>query len=88
MAAQEIISKHYAEDFSVLLLKAFPLEYEWRAPIGSEAAQTLERRRAAMIRHYRRVLRVEPLPGRPGEDGWMWRPLNQYAPMPAARPIT
>jgi hypothetical protein len=59
-AAGRLITAHSCSGFSVLLLKAFPLEYEGHV---SDAPLAFELRRKAMVRHYRRVLDVRPLPG-------------------------
>jgi hypothetical protein len=82
--ATHFLKAQFRKDAGVLMLKAFPLEYEGRAD-GSAIDDALTRRRAAMIRHYRRVLGVELLPGWAGEDGWMWRRLSPTTPAPAER---
>lgn len=81
VAEQFIVSRR--DQFGVLLLKAFPLEYEGAAPEGSVAAAALAFRRRAMMRHYRRVLNVTSLPGVAGTEGWMWRPLSSDVPLPS-----
>ncbi|MBC2665679.1 hypothetical protein H7F51_09095 [Novosphingobium flavum] len=55
---------------SLLVLKAFPLEYEGKA--SAQYERSLTRRREAMMRHYRSTLGVAPFPGRDGDDGWMY----------------
>jgi hypothetical protein len=70
----------FCPDFSILVLKAFPLEYE--SAFGS-SRQTLDfdltleaalkRRQRAMMRYYRQHFDVEPLPSSFGADGWMYR---------------
>jgi hypothetical protein len=57
-------------DHSILVMKAFPLEYAGRA---DENPQAFVRRQQAMIRLYRRVFGVEPFPGPHGARGWLWR---------------
>ncbi|HEX4183966.1 MAG TPA: hypothetical protein VHY34_11980 [Caulobacteraceae bacterium] len=59
-------------DRSILVLKAFPLEYEGTTPAGSPSPTALLSRQRAMVRHYRRTLNARSLPGRPGKEGWMW----------------
>jgi hypothetical protein len=60
----------------LLVLKAFPIEYEGNVT-NPELRAALKDRQRAMFRHYRRLLSVEPLPSAAAEDGWMWRPLNR-----------
>lgn len=57
-------------DRSMLILKAFPLEYEGN--VTEENVQRFRQRQAAMQRHYRALLGVEPFPGEAGADGWMF----------------
>lgn len=71
--AKQIIAT-CCSDYSIIVLKAFPLEYEGRAPKGSRVQFRLRRRQRAMQRYYARVLQMKQLPGRHGKDGWMWRP--------------
>lgn len=63
--------------YSILALLAFPLEYEGEATPNLEPA--LAARKAAMMRYYRKSLKVRPLPGLAGKAGWMWRAHPQYA---------
>jgi hypothetical protein len=84
-AAELLMDRVYRDDASVLVLKAFPLEYEGSNPKESGLDAALERRQSAMKRHYVRCLRVEPMPGDFGRDGWMWRALSAGVPKPAAR---
>lgn len=60
--------------FSLLIMCAFPLEYEGNAPSGTPQHRALRRRQRAMIRHYKKVFGVEPLPGQYGKAGWLWKP--------------
>lgn len=53
--------------YSVIALKAFPLEYENR-----EDQTNFKRRRRALIRLYSRELGMRPFPGGLGEDGWLY----------------
>lgn len=62
----DLLDAHY----SLLILKALPLEYE-NDTEGCRAALT--RRRRAMQRMYCKVLDAKPLPNEWGQDGWMWR---------------
>lgn len=65
---------------SVLLLKAFPLEFE-KALGGDGADASMRRtrfahRRTAMMRHYRKALGVDDVKGHFENDGWMYRLLR------------
>jgi hypothetical protein len=65
------------EGWSIILLKAFPLEFEGAmGPRGVEWAtqDAFDRRQKAMMRYYSKHLGVEELPNRHGSDGWMWKP--------------
>ena len=55
----------------LMILKAFPLEYE-----GSKAGneKQLERRQRAMRRHYQSLLSVAPLSS---DFDWMWRSYDE-----------
>lgn len=71
---------------SVLLLKAFPLEFEHA--VGSDLIDRqvlFDRRSRAMLRLYRDTLRVQPLSDHGRLTNWMWRPLR-YCPAPARTP--
>jgi len=71
LAAVALIDLCYVSKSAVLVLKAFPLEYQGVAPPRSLSAKWMNRRRAAMLRHYRRHLGVQLLPAKLGKDGWM-----------------
>jgi hypothetical protein len=58
---------------SLLVLQAFPLEYEGRVHESRPTERGFERRRRALMRLYARLLGVQPFPGDAGADGWMWR---------------
>jgi hypothetical protein len=58
---------------SILVMKAFPLEYESQSPAGSPAHDGLIARQAAMVRYYRKLFGVQPFPGPVGKEGWLWR---------------
>jgi hypothetical protein len=57
-------------DRSILVLKAFPLEYE--GDEMKEGRQAFEHRQAAMMRHYTHLLGVVPFPDWAGREGWMY----------------
>jgi len=59
---------------SIIVLKAFPLEYEGNITAANQLA--FQRRQRAMIRHYRHRLNARPLGRKLGKDGWMWIEIN------------
>lgn len=72
-------------EWGLLVLKAFPLEYERHT--GHQYKEARSRRRQAMMRHYRSKLDVFPFPGSAGVDGWMYavrRGVPIIAPTPCA----
>lgn len=87
LAAVSLIDRFYVRKSAVLILKAFPLEYEGEVPPRSLTAKWLGRRRVAMLRHYRRHLDVELLPAKLGKEGWMYRRFNASLPKPRLRAI-
>lgn len=64
---------------SILVVHAFPLEYEGRAAPGDASRLGFRRRQAAMVRWCERHLQLRRFPGPPGEDGWLWRPRRRAA---------
>jgi hypothetical protein len=68
LAANTLIG--LSAEWSLLVLKAFPLEYEGQVSDGNADAYT--RRKAAMMRHYRSTLGVTQFPGDAGDEGWMY----------------
>lgn len=70
--AEHVIG-HVSPRYALLIMKAFPLEYEGLAPEGSSLGRSLLARQAAMKRYYGRLFGVQPFPGEAGEDGWLWR---------------
>ncbi|RIJ26128.1 hypothetical protein D1224_00470 [Henriciella barbarensis] len=65
----------FCPDFALIVLKAFPLEYEhaFNSPDESFADLAFNRRRAAMMRLYTKTYSVQPMQGSHGEQGWMYR---------------
>lgn len=65
----------FCPDFALIVLKAFPLEYEYtfNTPEESRADCAFNRRRAAMMRLYAKTYGVQPMRGSHGEQGWMYR---------------
>jgi hypothetical protein len=82
---EALIRRRYRRGFSVMVLKAFPLKYGQALGDGSALEPGFVSRRCAMMRHYSRLLRVQPLPGARGDEGWMWRPLSEGVPQPLRR---
>lgn len=78
-----LIGREFMRRGSIMMLKAFPLEYEGRLGANAPIAfrHRFKRRCKAMQRHYRHRLEMRIVPGSYGRDGWMWRPLR-YCPTP------
>lgn len=70
---------------SILLLKAFPLEYEAQ-PDAVDRTLGLRNRQRAMMRWYGRQLGVHPFVDQTRFRGWMWRPLRYCPPPTTALP--
>jgi hypothetical protein len=85
--AAEALIKAEFDDHSILVMQAFPLDYEGRAPDGSPAHVGLVRRQVAMIRYYRRLFGVDHFPGEWGADGWLWRANSRIADL-LSRPVS
>ncbi len=83
--AEALIRRRYERRFSVLVLKAFPLEYEHAVREGSPLERGFASRQRAVQRLFTRLLRVHPLPGDHGAEGWMWRPPSDGVPPPLRR---
>jgi hypothetical protein len=69
-AAANTLIGHLFKGRSLLILKAFPLEYE--GEVTDENAASFLRRQKAMKRHYQRIFDVSAFPGTDGEGGWMY----------------
>lgn len=76
-AVCEIMLKELFSSRALLILKAFPLEYEGAVTSDNELA--FSRRRIAMMRRYAGMLGVEPLPGSSGQEGWMYSVPSRLA---------
>lgn len=81
----EYLKMEFGRRASILLLKAFPLEFENSVGPEKDRQLMLQRRSQAMLRLYSVTLRVRPLPDQTFHPGWMWRPLR-YCPAPSAEP--
>lgn len=76
-----LIDQHIKREKAILILKAFPTEYEGNLPDGAIQTEfAFNRRMSAMMRYYERKLGVHPLPGEYGQAGWMWKPLLDIPP--------
>ncbi len=82
--ANALISGEFSEQGVILLLKAFPLEYEGRVT-NDELALSRSRRQEAMYRYYRRKLGVTRLADVGPNAEWMWKRLHQATPFPASQ---
>jgi len=71
--ATRALVEEFCPDYSIMVLKAFPLEYEGYVPKGSELEIAFKRRVRAMIRYYQRIFGVRPFDGEDGDAGWLWR---------------
>jgi hypothetical protein len=76
-AAKKLISQEF-DSHVLLTMKAFPLEYEGNAPVGSAARVGLISRQRAMIRYYQMMFGVAPFPGKAGEAGWLYKINNRF----------
>lgn len=72
LATRALVEK-FSPGHSIMVLKAFPLEYEGNAPRGSDLEIAFKRRVRAMIRYYQRIFGVRPFDGELGDAGWLWR---------------
>ncbi|MBB3559350.1 hypothetical protein FHX06_000647 [Rhizobium sp. BK512] len=74
------IDRQFSKNMALLILKAFPLEFEGRTEDqpGRNMADLPEfrRRQTAMKRHYQRILGVKNSAGEEDAKGWMWRVVN------------
>lgn len=71
-AATTIIDAAFP-DHALLIMKAYPLEYEGQMNDDAPIEAGLVSRQRAMVRHYHRIFGVEPLPCPHGQEGWLWR---------------
>lgn len=72
LAARTLVEK-VSPHYSIMVMKAFPLEYEGEVQEGSDLAIAFKRRARAMMRYYQRIFGARPFDGEYGEDGWLWR---------------
>lgn len=88
VAAKLLISRHFKQ-YSLLVMKAFPLEYVDNVPDGANCIVGLRQRQAAMTRHYMKLFDVMPMLGPPGVDGWLFGPASRLSgiiPLPEYKP--
>lgn len=65
---------------SVIVLQAFPLEFEGELPHGSGRKPLFNRRVAAMLRLYQSSLGACPFADQASYPGWMWLALRDIPP--------
>lgn len=71
------IKREFSRRTAMLILKAFPLEWENRFHDQNAPGQDdFERRLKAMAKHYQRHLGVSPMPVYPGLGAWFWLPVR------------
>jgi hypothetical protein len=77
-----LIDREFARRGSILMLKAFPLEYAGQTTQETPRSvhKRLRRRKLAMERYYTYRLGTRSVPGPYGKEGWMWRPLRHCEP--------
>jgi hypothetical protein len=71
--ASRALIDEFSPHHSILVMKAFPLEYTGEVPDRSPLRKAVAQRQKAMIRHYRRIFGVRPFRGKHGKEGWLWR---------------
>ncbi|WP_128946357.1 hypothetical protein [Bradyrhizobium zhanjiangense] len=71
-AANDLIAHEFPRH-ALLTMKAFPLEYEGRAPRDAKSHVGLLSRRRAMVKYYKRQFGVNAFPGPSGSDGWLYK---------------
>ncbi|ATW02456.1 hypothetical protein [Sphingorhabdus sp. YGSMI21] len=69
-AVLKALIREVFDDRSLLMLKAFPLEYEGR--VDEETEDNFRRRQRALMRHYHNIVEANVLPGSFGKSGWMY----------------
>jgi hypothetical protein len=69
--AWQVVQHQVFPDYSIVIIKASPLEYLGHG-VKHSTSPPFRRRRAAMVRYYKRIFGVQPFPGERGEDGWLW----------------
>lgn len=68
------LHREFSKRAALMLLKAFPLEYE--GAVTDNNRRAFQKRLAAMARLYQFRLGALTLPNRWGDEGWMWRPMR------------
>jgi hypothetical protein len=85
-AAEVLIAGRYRGKSDLMLLKPFPLEYEGAGKAVGNGETAFLRRRAAMIRLYRRALSAELMHAPDSAEAWMYRPMRRNFPQPPRQP--
>ena len=71
------IKREFSRRAAMMILKAFPLEWENRfQDPGAPRKDAFERRLKAMTKHYQRHLVVSPMPVSPSLGEWFWLPVR------------
>ncbi|NKQ88706.1 hypothetical protein C3Y91_31180 [Rhizobium sp. UPM1133] len=71
------IKREFSRRSAMMVLKAFPLEWENRfQDPGAPGKEAFERRLKAMTKHYQRNLGVSPMPVSPSLGEWFWLPIR------------
>jgi hypothetical protein len=87
-AIEKAMEREFRHRASVVLLLAFPLEFESNLPPADAHRTALfQKRRQAMQRLYSRDLHMKNLPDQERHPGWMWRPMRRY-PAPLDRAMS
>jgi hypothetical protein len=85
-ALEQATKNEFGRRVSVMALKAYPLEFESNLPPGEKVREGLfNSRRASMMRHYARRLKVAAVADQRSFPGWMWRTFRS-SPAPRQRP--
>jgi hypothetical protein len=71
------IKREFSRRAAMMVLKAFPLEWENRfQEPGVPGPEAFGRRLKAMTKHYRRRLGVSPMPVSESLGEWLWLPIR------------
>lgn len=71
-AIVDVVLERVIRDYSIVVFRAFPLEYDDCGELDAAKQVALERRTSAMMRYYARAFDAKSFPGYWGEQGWMW----------------
>lgn len=74
-AVAKILTREVFPSPSLMVLKAFPIDFVTLDNRDAVGTPVFQRKRAAIMRHYKHMLRAKPFPGAWGDEGWMWMSL-------------